>query len=173
MWASIPTGRLLVASCVLLFATSARAQNSAIPDVPPPPPPVVKTEPPSPLVRGTWAAFAGTAAFTSAGAALFLSAESRRDDLENLVTFSDFQGVPLAYSGNVRNRYQKLEKEGKTLQTLAWVSFAAAGSLAVTGAVLFYLERRSKKSKRRTASTPTVTPILGPRGTGLAASWRF
>ena len=156
---------------------------SAIPKVEAPLPPVeIVPEAKSPVGRqkAIWASFAGGAAAAAAGATFFLSAKSRQDDMENLVRFTDFNGVPLTYEGTARSRYRKLAREGRALNGVAIASFSIAGALAVTGVVLLLTKPRATKAEeyserkpRRPRGSVAISPSIGPDGPGVTALWKF
>jgi len=122
------------------------------PVTPVPPPPAAPVTPPGPEKKGgrlwTWIAAGAAVAAGAAGLGLGLSARSDYDDYES-IEWDD-------------QRIAELEDRinGKSLG--ANICFAAAGALAVTSVVLFFVEGRS--TERQAARWPTITAGAGALG---------
>ncbi len=118
-----------------------------------------------------WIAVGGTVAFATVGAVLGLSAASRADDVENLLTFREVDGQPARYDGTTRERYEDLVDEGERFETYAAVAFGLAGAAAVSATVFFLLD--SSHESGEVAPQRTVTPTVSNRSVGLSTRWQF
>jgi tetratricopeptide (TPR) repeat protein len=100
---------------------------------------------------GIVSASVGAAALI-AGVVLNLKVNSMARDLERLGEYSDGK-----------------ESDRKTYETLGWIGYATGAACLTTGAILYYLGARS----RRSASTVALVPILAPDRSGVALGGRF
>ena len=125
------------------------------------------------LDEGGWESTAGWTsvglafAFATTGAVLALSANSRQEDLENLLAFRDVDGRPVRFEGETRRRYEELVDEGKTLETWSYVAFGAAGAAAVAAGIFFLMDEEPAEK------TAILTPSVSESSVGVAAAWRF
>ncbi len=121
---------------------------------------------------GAWVSVAATVAFGTAGAILMMSGESREEDLQSLGDFRDpAQGRPVAYEGQVADRYEALVDEGDRFNTYSMVAFGAAGVAAITAVTLFVLDRGSQADSGSTITH--LTPVITSDTAGASFSLRF
>jgi hypothetical protein len=117
-----------------------------------------------------WVSVGASVAFLTAGAVLALSADSREEDVQNLIDFRDPEGQPATYSGNTRSRYEDLVDEGDSFNTYSTIAFAAAGVAAATAVTFFVLDATSGGSAE---AATAFHPVVGPSTVGFAAGWEF
>ncbi len=117
-----------------------------------------------------WTSVGVSAAFLTAGAVLGLSAKSREEDLDNLLTFRDGADRPTSFNDTVSKRYNDLEDEGKTLNTMSMVAFGLAGASAATAIVFFLLDDSPSESSEGMSH---LTPTIGEDSVGVRAGWTF
>ncbi len=117
-----------------------------------------------------WTSVGVSAAFLTAGAVLGLSAKSREEDLDNLLTFRDGADRPTSFNDTVSKRYNDLEDEGKTLNTMSMVAFGLAGASAATAIAFFLLDDSPSESSEGMSH---LTPTIGEDSVGVRAGWTF
>ena len=122
---------------------------------PAPPAPVEPTEaPPTKGIFPLWTAVCGGAALALVGVGIGMGAASS-SAFEEYKTTDDI------------GRYFDLQDQIKTYDTVMAVSYAAAGALAITAAVLYLTVER----KGRTEKRARLVPLLGPGSVGLSFSY--
>ncbi len=137
------------------------------PALAPPPEAAPAPEPAAPLAEPSanqdraWLLVGGSLAFVTAGAVLAYATQSAEQDIKDLY-ISD-NGMPPEFDAQTRERYENLTAEGRRYEVLAWTSFGLAAGCAI-GATIFFLRDRGAVS---------VTPVVTPRETGVAATVRF
>ena len=115
-----------------------------------------------PTLVWTWVAAGGAAAALLAGGLVWVSADSAYEDLHQ-----DFPRLKAA------GEHDTIEQQKEAIQTqdvAATVLFCVAGTLAVTSAVLFFVERRGPKRRERWSAR--LVPVAGPT-TGLVLMTHF
>lgn len=129
-----------------------------------------------------WIAVGVAVALVSTGGVLAVSANSREEDLQNLIDFRDIlTGEPQDFSGNTQARYEELREEGKDLDTYSTIAFVAAGAAVASAVTFFILDATSGNSGggpeiiSSSRSGVRIVPRVGsPKdGIGATASWRF
>lgn len=146
-------------------------------DAPPPDPvkpPSFEDEKPTWKRTAAWVSVGLTVAAVTTGAVLGLSASSREEDIENLISFRDAQGNPATFDGNTKERYEELIDEGDRLNSLSIVAFGVAGAAAAAAVVFFVLDSTSSGGEQPVASRNYVTPVVTANGgLGVNAGWSF
>ncbi len=117
-----------------------------------------------------WTSIGVSVAFLSASAILGLSANSREEDIDNLISFRDGDGNPAEFDPNIQQRYDKLVDEGEQLNTLSLVALGLAGVSAASAIVFFVLDSSSSPEDDGLRS---ITPTITSESVGVAADWRF
>lgn len=117
-----------------------------------------------------WTSVGVSVAFLSAGAILGLSANSREEDIDNLISYRDMNGNPAEFDETIQKRYDNLIEEGEDLNTLSLVALGLAGVSAVSAITFFVLD--SKNSAEQDALS-TITPTITSESLGVAAGWAF
>lgn len=140
-----------------------------------PPPPHVADDEGSHWKRTVgWVGVAMTVGLATTGAVLGLSAQSRQEDLKNLIDFRSAQGDPATFDGMIKDKYDNLVDEGQKFDKLSKVAFAAAGGTAIIATVFFILDAGDTPKDETTAMrTHHVTPIVGSGQVGLGVGWEF
>lgn len=116
-----------------------------------------------------WTSVGVSAAFLTAGAVLGLSAKSRQEDLENLISFRNSADQPTSFDQTVSGRYKALSDEGDTLNTMSLVAFGLAGASAATAIVFFLLDDSPEESE----GLSHISPTIGNDSYGVSAGWSF
>jgi hypothetical protein len=147
-------------------------------DAPPPDdpvkPPSFTDEKPTWKRTAAWVSVGLTVAAVTTGAVLGLSASSREEDIENLISFRDAQGNPASFDGNTKERYEELIDEGDRLNSLSVVAFGVAGGAAAAAIVFFILDSTSSSGEQQVASGNYITPVVtADGGLGVNAGWSF
>lgn len=117
-----------------------------------------------------WTSVGLSVAFLSAGAVLGLSARSREEDMNNLLSYTDPSGRPASFGATVRSRYEDLEDEGDKLNSLSIVAFGLAG-VSATAAVLFFILDDSPSAEEQGLSS--LAPMVSDDAFGINAGFRF
>jgi hypothetical protein len=125
---------------------------------PPPPPPILV---PTDRHKVAWVLTGGAIALTALGSILAFAASSSENDVRDL--YVGFAGQPATFDAETRKRYDNLLDQGHRFQHLSWASFGLAGAAATGAVILFVLGRREE-----TAPHARVTPVITPRGAGVA-----
>ena len=132
-----------------------------------------------------WIAIGVAVALTSTGGVLAVSANSREEDLQNLIDFRDIlTGEPQDFAGNTRARYEELIQEGEDLNTYSTIAFVAAGAAVASAVTFFILDARSGRSgggpeiiagARDSRPGVQIVPRVGTPEDGIGASalWKF
>lgn len=129
--------------------------------------------PPPSRVTAAWFGVAAGLALATAGSVFALSAETTEDDLADLYVLRA-GGSRLTYDGANRDRYDDLVERGERYQTLAWISFGAAGAAALTATYLFLTAPdASPERPSRAARRPALRPLLSTDAAGVSASVRW
>lgn len=139
-------------------------------------PPPFEEDKPSWKRSAAWISVGVTVAFVTTGAVLGLSASSRQEDIENLISFRDQAMQPQEFEGTIQEKYDDLVDEGEQLDKLSKVAFGLAGAAAVGAAVFFVLDAKSGggAADERARGGRTVTPMIGARGElGVSLGWGF
>lgn len=116
-----------------------------------------------------WGSVAVSVALLSAGTVLGLSAKSREEDIDNLISYRDPNGEAAAFEGNVSQRHQELIDEGNKLNKMALVTFGLAGAGVVTAAVFFFLDPGSDAPE----DALTILPNVSGDSFGVKTGWSF
>ncbi len=104
-----------------------------------------------------WASIGVSAAFLTASAVLALSANSREEDIENLLSYRDADGRPASFAGTVSDRYETLADEGESLSKMSIIALGGAGVSAAVAIVFFVLDESPEESDEGLGSlTPTI-----------------
>ncbi len=134
-----------------------------VPVAPAPPPPLVKND------EGSGGLRVAGIVLSSVGAAALITAaitgKLAADKGDKLTSASKNMEVFTSSLANV-------EKNGKTLDSVAKVTVIAGGALAITGVVLFVMSGGGSSAESGAAS-PVVSPVIGGGITGAAATLRF
>jgi hypothetical protein len=139
-------------------------------------PPPFEEDEPSWKRSAAWISVGVTVAFVTTGAVLGLSASSRQEDIENLISFRDQNMQPQEFDGTIQQKYDDLVDEGEQLDKLSKIAFGLAGAAAVSAAVFFVLDAKSGggTGEQRARRGRTVTPLIGARGElGVSLGWGF
>ena len=136
-------------------------------------PPTLTDEKPSWKRTAAWVSVGATVALATTGAVLGLSASSREEDIENLISFRNASGDPATFDGNTSSRYDDLIDEGKSLNGYAKLAFIGAGVAAVAATAFFIIDAKSPAPAEASASRRNIVPIVTAGGVGLAAGWEF
>ncbi|HUH05811.1 MAG TPA: hypothetical protein VML75_27670 [Kofleriaceae bacterium] len=138
-------------------------------------PPPFEEDQPSWKRSAAWISVGVTVAFVTTGAVLGLSASSRQEDIENLISFRDQNMQPQQFEGTIQQKYDDLVEEGEQLDKLSKVAFGLAGAAAISATVFFVLDAKSGGTGERSArGGRTVTPLIGARGElGVSLGWGF
>lgn len=113
-----------------------------------------------------WSSVGLALALGTTAAVLGLSAVSREEDINNLITFRDLDGQPAVFTGTTADRYRDLVDEGKRLETLAIAALAATGAATAAAVVFFVLDARAEPAA-------PVAPTLTDGGAGVTWSGSF
>ena len=117
-----------------------------------------------------WTWVTGGAAIAAAGVAAGFSVVAVNDKNAADSLFDAVEAGEQPAEPN-RHRYEQLQDDVSTNQTIANVSWGIAGALAITSLILFFVERDSSETlgnaSRATATNPvaaqwTVSPVFGP-----------
>lgn len=108
---------------------------------------------------GRWQLWGAVAVgFAAGGTFAGLNAQSKASEAESLEDGTEYaDALALEEAAERRARYANL-------------AFAAAGACAVTGAILYWRDRRQPEQRRARAA---ITPVVSADGIGVAASLRF
>ncbi len=110
--------------------------------------PTLVDEKPSSKKTVAWIAVGTSIAAVTVGSVLLMSASSTQKDIEDLYANTS-SGRPPAFEGVARTRYDELVAQGKRFNTLAAISFGAAGAAAVIGVTLFVMDKGHGPNRRR------------------------
>ena len=138
-------------------------------------PPSFTDDKPSWKRTAAWVSVGATVAAVTTGAVLGLSASSREEDIDNLISFRDAMGNPASFDGNTKQRYEELIDEGDRLNTLSMVAFGVAGAAGAAAILFFVLDSTSSGGGERSAASGyNVTPVVTANGgLGVNAGWSF
>jgi hypothetical protein len=117
-----------------------------------------------------WTSVGVTVAFLSASAILGLSANSREEDIDNLISYRDMNGNPAEFDETIQKRYDTLADEGEDLNTLSLVALSLAGVSAASAIVFFVLDSSNSAEEE---GLSTITPTITKESLGVAAGWAF
>ncbi|MCE9579293.1 MAG: hypothetical protein K8W52_39580 [Deltaproteobacteria bacterium] len=133
--------------------------------------PTLVDEKPSSKKTGAWIAVGTSIAAVTVGSVLLMSASSTEKDIQDLYANTS-TGRPPMFEGTTKTRYDELVSQGKRFNTLAAISFGAAGAAAAIGVTLFVMDRGHGTSSEK-AHALRVVPTVGPSGAGFAALGHF
>ncbi len=120
-----------------------------------------------------WTSVGVSVAFLTASAVLGLSATSREEDIENLLTYRDASGRPASFDATVSDRYETLQDEGESLSKLSLVALGGAGVSAVAAIVFFVLDDSpSDDDDSMSSLTPKIDISANGRRT-VGVGWSF
>lgn len=111
-----------------------------------------------------WLMVGGAVAFVTLGAVLAYAASSSEADITDL--YVGVTGTRPTYDPTTAKLYQDLIDEGHHYEYLSWAAFGVATGCAATATVLFL--RGDHQADR-----VSVTPIVMPHESGVAATFRF
>jgi hypothetical protein len=151
--------------------TPAPASAVTTPPAPPEAPPAgfLDRTPPTKMRIVAWVGVAVTVAVLTAGAIFGLAAQSRADEITRRETFIDMMGQPKTFTADEQTTYRNLRDEGNLYNGLAIGFFSVAAATAVATTVLFVVDYK----RRPAPQAMRIEPTFGPRGGGLALTWRF
>ncbi len=112
-----------------------------------------------------WTSMGVSVAFLTASAVLGLSANSREEDIENLLSYRDAGGRPTSYEDTVSERYETLADEGDALSRMSLIALGGAGISAAAAIVFFVLDESSEEEDN--AGLGSLTPAIGHRSVGV------
>ncbi|MCP4444781.1 MAG: hypothetical protein GY811_05475 [Myxococcales bacterium] len=120
-----------------------------------------------------WTSVGVSVAFLTASAVLGLSASSREEDMENLLSYRDASGRPADFDAIVSERYDTLSDEEESLNTMSMVALGGAGIGAVAAIVFFVLDGPPEEDGDDQASLRPLIDI-SPSGTSsVGLGWAF
>lgn len=116
-----------------------------------------------------WTSVGLTVAFLSATAVLSLSANSREEDLDNLLRYTDAEGRPSEFDGTIAERYDSLREEGDELNRMSLIALGLAGVTATSAVVFFLLDDTPDEEEGFSGLAPSVSGDAY----SVSASWNF
>jgi len=119
---------------------------------------------PSARHKVAWVLTGSAVALASLGGILAYATNSAENDIRDL--YVGIGGLPPSFDARTRETYDELVAQGRRYQRLSWTAFGVAGAAALGAAILFITGDRST-----TAEQPRITPVVTPRGAGMA--WTF
>jgi hypothetical protein len=117
-----------------------------------------------------WVSVGVTVGAATVAAVLGLSAASREEDIDRLVTPGS--GGALTFEGSVREQYEAYINEGKDQQTYSFIAWGVAGAAAVAATVFFVLDASAGREKA-TGDGLSLVPMISSEAVGLSAGWGF
>jgi len=111
-----------------------------------------------------WTSVGVSVAFLTASAVLGLSASSREEDIDNLLSYRDASGRPAEFDKAISDRYTTLADEGDSLNTMSMIALGGAGISAAAAIVFFVIDDSSGTSSDEIGS---LTPTIGNRSVGV------
>jgi hypothetical protein len=93
------------------------------------------------------------------GTVLAMSASSRQEDIENLISYRSPDGTPASFGGTVRERYDDLVAEGEQIAGFSKAAFVAAGLSAAAAVAFFLLQPDSERAPAAARITPQITAV--------------
>tara|TARA_R110002096_G_scaffold44526_13_gene120697 strand:+ start:334769 stop:335773 length:1005 start_codon:yes stop_codon:yes gene_type:complete len=119
-----------------------------------------------------WTSVGVSAAFLTASAVLGLSASSREEDIENLLSYRDASGRPANFDATISERYETLEDEGESLTRYSLIALGGAGVAAAAAIVFFVIDDDDESEEGLSSLTPTID--ISPNGQStVGVGWSF
>ncbi|MSP59931.1 MAG: hypothetical protein EXR72_06250 [Myxococcales bacterium] len=119
-----------------------------------------------------WIGVASAVALLTAGGILGLAAQSRSDEITRRELVVGPDGQPPKFDKATEDQFKELRSDGQTFDTVAIAMMTAAGVVAVTSGVLFYVDHRGRR-KAAEGKRAYVAPSIGPRHAAIALCWEF